>query len=458
MRYAVVVITVIVSAIILFALMPVIGVANTETRTADNEGASDLKFSLEKGKSFTRSYRMTLDSVIEITGGTEDITVLNTEKIVYADENLAIFSSGFRFYLIAEGYTSPAPSIGQWFTIKNDASGIKITPGFGADTGALTFPKPNWVYLPNMDGGYAYFHNGTEVTLTEGSVEAVAGLYGGWGAYNRVAFDLHTDRTEDAVSSAYWSIAVEGSTEYTAPATILPDVPRVISADGNWRYVVEGDNARPIEYIGVGSNVTVPAEIDGYPVITVGSGVGSGYVFSSDVTSLTISEGIKNIAGWSFYQDTGVSLSGKLTLPSTLEYIGAQSFRYAQFSGNLTIPENVGYIGYNAFEGCNFGTLAVESSATPLSNAYLSTPIGEVLNVGDAEYTTTSYGLYASSVSDQITADGFIANEHYTYTVQRTGTITMLFWLIPLVFLIGLAVYFIHRINNHNEIIGGWKR
>ena len=458
MRYAVVVITVIVSAIILFALMPVIGVANTETRTADNEGASDLKFSLEKGKSFTRSYRMTLDSVIEITGGTENITVLNTEKIVYADENLAIFSSGFRFYLIAEGYTSPAPSIGQWFTIKNDASGIKITPGFGADTGALTFPKPNWVYLPNMDGGYAYFHNGTEVTLTEGSVEAVAGLYGGWGAYNRVAFDLHTDRTEDAVSSAYWSIAVEGSTEYTAPETILPDVPRVISADGNWRYVVEGDNARPIEYIGVSSNVTVPAEIDGYPVITVGSGVGSGYVFSSDVTSLTISEGIRNIAGWSFYQDTGVSLSGKLTLPSTLEYIGAQSFRYAQFSGNLTIPQNVGYIGYNAFEGCSFTSMAVESSATPLSNAYLSTPIGEVLNLGDAEYTRNSYGLSADSVSDQITADGFIANEHYTYTVQRTGTITMLFWLIPLVFLIGLAVYFIHRINNHNEIIGGWKR
>lgn len=457
MRYAVVVITVIVSAIILFALMPVIGVANTETRTADNEGASDLKFSLEKGKSFTRSYSLS-DSMLTVTGGTENITVLMHDMIVYADEHLSILSKGYRFYLIADGYTSPAPSIGQMFTIKNDSSGTRITPGFGADVGVLNFAKPSWAYIPNMDGGYAYFQNGTEVTLTEGSVEAVAGLYGGWGAYNRVAFDLHTDRTEDAVSSAYWSIAVEGSTEYTAPDPILADVPRVISADGQWRYAMEDGNARPLEYIGASANVTVPAEIDGYKVITVGSGTGSGYVFSSDITSLTISEGIKNIAGWSFYQDTGVSLTGKLTLPSTLEYIGSQSFCYAQFSGNLTIPQNVGYIGYNAFEGCNFSSLAVESSAAPLTSAYASTPIREVLNVGDAEYTTTSYGLSADSVSDQITAYGFIANEHYTYTAQRTGTIATLFWLLPLIFLIGLAVYFIHRINNHNEIIGGWKR
>ena len=118
----------------------------------------------------------------------------------------------------------------------------------------------------------------------------------------------------------------------------------------------------------------------------------------------------------------------------------------------------MGYIGYNAFEGCNFSSLAVESSAAPLTSAYASTPIREVLNVGDAEYTTTSYGLSADSVSDQITAYGFIANEHYTYSAQRTGTIATLFWLLPLIFLIGLAVYFIHRINNHNEIIGGWKK
>ena len=456
MRYAVIVVTVIVSAIILFALIPIVGVANSETRTADNDGASDLKFSLEKGKSFTRSYTITGDSTIEITGGTEDITVLNSEKMVYADNNIAIMSSGARFYIIADGCTSPAPSIGQWFKIKNGSGGIEITPGYGATVGTLTFAKPTWCYLPNMDGGYAYFSNGTEVNLTEGSAEAVAGMYGGWGAYNRVAYDLHTDRTEDTVSSAYWSIAVEGSTEYSAPTTVTSGP---YYTDGDWKYALpDGVHATIVEYLGGGGNVTVPATVGGYPVLTVGSGVGNDSVFSTDITSLTVSEGIKNIGAWAFIQGEGLSFSGTVTLPRTLEYIGAQSFRYADFSGNLTIPENVGYIGYNAFEGCGFTTLAMESSATPLNNAFASTPIREVLNLGDAVYTTSSYGLSADSVSDQITADGFIANEHYTYTAQRTGIIATLFWLLPLIFLIGLAVYFIHRINNHNEIDGGWRR
>ena len=455
MRYAVIVVTVIVSAIILFSLIPIIGVANSETRTADNDGASDLKFSLEKSKSFTRSYSLS-DSMLTVTGGTENITVLMHDMIVYADEHLSILSKDYRFYLIADGYTSPAPSIGQMFTIKNDSSGTRITPGYGADVGVLNFAKPTWAYVPNMDGGYAYFQNGTEVTLTEGSVEAVAGLYGGWGAYNRVAFDLHTDRTEDAVSSAYWSIAVEGSTEYTAPAPVLSGP---YYMDGDWKYALpDGEHATIVEYLGVAGAITVPAKLGGYDVWTVGNGVGSIPTFSVDITSLTISEGVKNIAFMCFSPGEGLSFTGNVKLPSTLEYIGSQAFRFADFGHNLTIPQNVGYIGYNAFEGCNFSSLAVESSAAPLTSAYASTPIQQVLNVGDAEYTTTSYGLSADSVSDQITAYGFIANEHYTYTAQRTGTIATLFWLLPLIFLIGLAVYFIHRINNHNEIIGGWKR
>ena len=455
MRFAVIIVTVIVSALILFAVMPIVGVANTESREGTNDGASDLTFSLEKNRTFTRSYKITLDGTIEITGGSEDITVVNKEKMVYADNNLAIVSSGFRFYVIADGYLTPSPSIGQWFTIKNNSSGLTITPGFGATVGTLTFPKPTWCYLPNADGEYAYFENGTMVTLTESSVEAVAGLYAGWGAYNRLAYTIQTDRTDDSVSVAQWVIDVEGSTSYTAPDPVLADVPRVVSEE--WRYVVEDGCARPIEYIGSGGSVTIPAEIDGYPVITVGSGVGTGFVFSTSITSLTISEGIKNIASFSFYQDTGVTLEGTLTLPSTLEYIGSQSFRYAEFSGNLTIPQNVGYIGYNAFEGGHYSDMVVESSATPLTDAFKNTYITHVLNLGDAEYTTTSYGLHATSVDDLIEADGFIANLHYTYEVQRTGTIAMLFWLIPLVFLIGLAIFFIHRINNHNERNGGWR-
>lgn len=455
MRYALIIITVIVSAIILFSVLPVVGVANTVTKEDSNEGASDMKFSLEKNKSFERTYRFTGDE-ITVTGGSDSISVPMRDMIVYADDNLCILSSGYRFYLIADGYMSPAPNIGQNFTIKNN-NGIKITPGWGANVGTLIFAKPTWCYLPNSDGAYAYFDNGTGVTLTEGAKEAVAGLYGGWGAYNRLAYTISTDRTEDHVSVAQWTLEVEGSTSYTAPSPVLAGP---YYTDGYWTYAVpDGENATITAYNGPGGDVTVPATVGGYPVMTIGTGGGSGYVFQCNLSSLTISEGIKNIAGFSIYQSTGYSFTGTLTLPESLEYIGAQSFRFATFEGNLTIPKNVGYIGYNAFEGGNYTTLAVESSAIPLSNAYLSTPIEEVLNLGDAPYTPYSWGLSANSVNtDVIQADGFIANENYTYQASRTGTIAMLFWLIPLVFLIGLAIFFINRINNHNQMSGGWRK
>ena len=458
MRYALILITAIVCGIILFSLIPTVGVANTETRTADNEGASDLRFNLVSGRTFQRTYTLNLDNELVITGGSDDITVDMADMIVYADNNLAIMSSGFRFYLIASDYMTPAPSIGQWFTIKSDSNGLKITPGFGATVGTLTLDKPTWSYLPVQGGAYAYFENGTEVRLMPDSVQAVAGIYAGYGAYNELDYTLVTDRTDDSVSVARWDISIEGSTSYTAPEYISSIVPRYNA--GDWEYVINEDQTATITgYTGAGGPIVVPATVGGYPVVTVGN---AGELINANITSLTISEGIKNIYSFTFRQPEGYTYSGPLVLPDSLEYIGSQAFRLASFTGEtgvLTIPRNVGYIGYNAFEGGNYTGLVVESSATPLNDAYLSTSINEVLNLGTAEYARNSYGLGADSVSDNITADGFIANAEYSYKAQRTGVISTLFWLIPLIFLIGLAMYFINRINNReNTLNGGWRK
>ena len=456
-RFAIVLITVIVSSIILFALIPTIGIATEETATADNEGASDLRFNLVANKSFTRTYRAS-DNLV-ITGGPEEITAPISDGIVYADDNITILEAGYRFYLIGEGYTSPAPSLGQWFTIKNN-NGITITPGFGATVGTLNLVKPTWAYIPAVNGAYAYFDNGAEVTLTEGTQRAIAGLYAGWGAYNDT-FDITTNWGEDNGGIyGYWSIDNSGgSVTYEAPGAVSNIAPIVVSSDGLWKYAVNDDGVtiRITDYIGGGGAVVVPSELDGYPVLTVGRGVSGAPLCNVNITSLTISEGVKNIASFAFYPDSAYTFTGTLTLPSSLEYIGAQSFRYADFSGTLTIPEHVGYIGYNAFEGGAYTGLVVKSSATPLNNAFLYTDINEVLNLGSATYSKTSYGLNAGSVATVINADGFIANATYSYTTQRTDITAVLFWLLPLIFLIGLALYFINHVNNRDKKIGGWK-
>lgn len=457
-RYTVLIVTVIVSAIILFALIPTLGIATEETRTGDNEGASDLRFNLAYNKSYTRTYKIVDDS-LTITGGPEDISQPVFNGIVYADSNITIMEGGARFYLIGEGYASPAPSLGQWFTIKNNNNGVTIAPGYGATVGTLNLSKPTWAYIPAIDGGYAYFDNGAEVVLTDSTQRAIAGLYAGWGGYDDNTFNLTTNWGEDNGGIyGYWSIPNEGATDYTAPGAV-PNLAPIITS-GVWKYAVneDGETIRITDYIGEGGNVTIPAEIDGYPVLTVGRGTGAGQLFNVNITGLTISEGIKNIASFCFYQNEGVTYTGSLSLPSSLEYIGAQAFRYAEFGGNLVIPENVGYIGYNAFEGGLYSSLVVKSSAEPLTNAYANTSINEVLNLGGASYSKTSYGLNAGSVATVINGDGFIANASYTYTVQRTDITAVLFWLLPVIFLIGLAVYFINHINNRDKMIGGWKK
>ena len=431
------------AAVILFALMPMIGIANTETRTADNEGASDMRFNLGSGMMFTREYRVNL-SELTVTGGSSDLSFTPSEMIVYSDDNCAVICDSHYFYLLAEDYLQPAHYLGQYVKVQNTSGGLKITNS----QNNIVLDRPMWYYLPAENGDYAYFENGTEVHLNESARQSVAGFYAGWGAYNEVAYNLVTDRTEDTVSTASWTLSATGTDTYTAPVYIDGTYTRY--TDGDWTYVHYPDSTSAVivAYTGSGGAITVPAKVGGLPVITVGNNADPLFDVAQ-VTSLTISEGIKNIATKCFYNANSRDWSGTLTLPSTLEYIGSQSFRYSHFTGVLVIPENVGYIGYNAFEEGNYTSLVVKSSAIPYSSAYASTSIREVLNLGDATYSKTSYGLSADSVSnDTIPGMGYMANASYTYQTQRTGTIAGLFWLIPLVFLIGIMIAVVRYINN----------
>ena len=194
---------------------------------------------------------------------------------------------------------------------------------------------------PAENGDYAYFENGTEVHLNESARQSVAGFYAGWGAYNEVAYNLVTDRTEDTVSTASWTLSATGTDTYTAPVYIDGTYTRY--TDGDWTYVHYPDSTSAVivAYTGSGGAITVPAKVGGLPVITVGNNADPLFDVAQ-VTSLTISEGIKNIATKCFYNANSRDWSGTLTLPSTLEYIGSQSFRYSHFTGVLVIPENVG--------------------------------------------------------------------------------------------------------------------
>ena len=80
------------------------------------------------------------------------------------------------------------------------------------------------------------------------------------------------------------------------------------------------------------------------------------------------------------------------------------------------------------------------SDATPSSDAFSGMAVRQVLNLSDAEYTKTSYGLNADEVSDEIDADSYICVVSYEETVYKEGVIYSLLPVIPLVAVAGLVI------------------
>lgn len=72
------------------------------------------------------------------------------------------------------------------------------------------------------------------------------------------------------------------------------------------------------------------------------------YAFSGTlIGSVSFSPRLNRIAEYAFYNCT--SLTGTLTLPESLTYIGSLAFEYCSFTGELHLPNDLDYIGVAAF-------------------------------------------------------------------------------------------------------------
>lgn len=95
-----------------------------------------------------------------------------------------------------------------------------------------------------------------------------------------------------------------------------------------------------------------------------------GYAFSETmIGSVAFSPKLMKIGDYAFYDCS--SLTGTLTLPETLTYIGVSAFYNCSFTGELHLPNSLEYIGGSSFDNAGFfvGGLRIPDHITKLESS-----------------------------------------------------------------------------------------
>ena len=175
---------------------------------------------------------------------------------------------------------------------------------------------------------------------------------------------------------------------------VFPYVPGRVSeasiiSNEEWSYEINNGSVTIYKYLGSGSEVTIPDQIDGYPVTQL---VDSAFDSNNNITKVIFPDTITKIGECCFAYCRNLegplvlpknltslgerafefcsSLSGDLVIPDGITEIESQVFWGSGFDGVLTLPNNLRKIGYEAFRGSGFsGTLMLPPNLKSIGEA-----------------------------------------------------------------------------------------
>lgn len=114
------------------------------------------------------------------------------------------------------------------------------------------------------------------------------------------------------------------------------------------QFFADGETSVEISnYAGDEPEIEIPAEFDGYPVISIGE---SAFENCATLTSISIPEGVIHIGERAF---AGCENLQSVFLPVTLETIGSSAFMNCTSLQKITFPNTLVSIGNSAFAGCS---------------------------------------------------------------------------------------------------------
>ena len=222
---------------------------------------------------------------------------------------------------------------------------------------------------------------------------------------------------------------------------------------GDWGYdIISGNDIKIVSYYGASGDIVIPSTIENggvtYTVTQLGKGPSGNTIMDESIIcdNLTLPDTITRISNSTFQDCTG--LSGNLKIPDIVEFIGSYSFHKTNFDGTLIIPESATSVLSNAFDSTKFDSLINLASASAYrTSTFANTEIKNVLNLANDEMTTTSYGLTADEVREDVPAAGYIAPLSTTVVVTKEGAVYDLMSLLPLIMVLGIVMMGVYAVG-----------
>ena len=121
-----------------------------------------------------------------------------------------------------------------------------------------------------------------------------------------------------------------------ALALCLPAWSACAETKSEWSYrfeILEDGTATIVDFRGAGSEVSVPEEIEGYPITAIGS---KAFHQSFNLEKIFIPSGVVSIGPQAF---SSCSSLREVTLPNTLKSIGNKAFSNCKSLTSLVLPE-----------------------------------------------------------------------------------------------------------------------